>query len=119
MSRPRRPRDPTSPVRPVTRGRGDTAPPAPPHELAREEAGERAFTSEGRRWIARLSGKGAQGTGSYGLGLIDAVHFHDAEQPERPLREALLPHGRFESLYDEELGELLARAVPIVGSEER
>jgi hypothetical protein len=108
------PHEPTAPVKPIVRGRGDTPPPAPPQELSRGAGEPREFGHGGRRWIARLSGKGATGTGSYGLGLIDAVHFFDAEQPARPLREALLPHGRFESLFDEELAALLDAATPIV-----
>jgi hypothetical protein len=114
-SRP--PHEPTAPVKPATRGRGDTPPPAPPHELTHEDAaGDRTFTHEGREWLVRLSGKGACGTGSYGLGLVEAVHFADPAEPARPLREALLALGRFESLYDAELVRLLATSRPITGT---
>lgn len=106
--------EPTSPVKPLTRGRGDTRPPAPPRELDRGTAGERQFMAEDCSWVARIAGKGACGTGSYGLGLVDAVHFCDGAEPDVPLREALLAHGRFESLFDAELVNLLARATPIV-----
>lgn len=106
--------EPTSPVKPLTRGRGDTRPPAPPRELERAASDERQFVAEDRSWIARIAGKGACGTGSYGLGLVDAVHFCDAAEPAVPLREALLAHGRFETLFDDELVALLARATPIV-----
>jgi hypothetical protein len=110
----RPPHEPTAPVKPATRGRGDTPPPAPPHELTHIPACERQFTHEGRAWIACLGGKGACGTGSYGLGLVEAVHFFDAAEPERPLREALIARGRFESLYESELATLLrtARSIP-------
>lgn len=108
-----RPHDPTAPVKPATRGRGDTPPPAPPHELSQQIVGARQFENEGRMWIARLSGKGAFGTGSYGLGLVEAVHFCAAEEPERPLREALVARGRFEGLYENELVRLLKGARPI------
>jgi hypothetical protein len=108
----RPPHDPTAPLKPVTRGRGDTPPPAPPHELKRAE-GERRFTHEGRTWLARLGGKAACGTGSYGLALVDAVHFLDPSDPERPLREALIARGDFDALYDAELIRLLATARPV------
>jgi hypothetical protein len=64
-------------------------------------------------WIARLGGKGACGTGSYGLGLVEAVHFFEPSEPERPLREALVARGRFEGLFDEELSRMLTGARPI------
>jgi hypothetical protein len=88
-------------------------PPAPPHELRHEPAGERTFEHDGRTWIARLGGKGACGTGSYGLGLLEAVHFHVEDEPERPLFEALLARGRFDGMFDEELAALLRRATPV------
>jgi hypothetical protein len=109
----RHPHEPTAPVKPATRGRGDTPPPAPPHELRHEPAIERQFMHESRMWIARLGGKGACGTGSYGLGLVEAVHFFEPSEPERPLREALVARGRFEGLFDEELIRMLTSARPI------
>lgn len=114
----RQPYEPTAPVKPATRGRGDTPPPAPPHELRHEPAHERQFVHENREWIARLGGKGACGTGSYGLGLVEAVHFFDPSEPERPLREALIARGAFERLFDAELMRLLAMARPIESREE-
>src|SRR5690606_18818807 len=63
--------EPTAAVKPATRGRGDTPPPTPPHELPRDAQVEHRFTHEGRSWLARLSGKGACGTGSYGLALVE------------------------------------------------
>lgn len=110
-SRP--PHEPTAPVKPATRGRGDTPPPAPPHELRHDSAGDRQFEHEGRTWIARAGGKGVCGTGSYGLGLVEAIHFFDPSAPDRPLREALVAHGSFSSLYDEELVRLLQTARPV------
>jgi hypothetical protein len=116
MTKP--PHEPTAPVKPATRGRGDTAPPAPPHELRHEMWPERVIEHEGRQWVARLGGKGACGTGSYGLGLVEAVHFADPAEPDRPLREALLPFGRFESLFPDELIRLLVSSRPVTGSGE-
>lgn len=91
----------------------DGPPPSPPRELARLPAAERRFEFEGRSWVARLSGKSAYGTGSFGLGLVDAVHFADAAAPDVPLYEALLAHGRFHGMFDEELRTLLRRSVAI------
>ena len=109
----RPPHEPTAPVKPTTRGRGDTPPPTPPHELKHEEAGDRRFEHEGQQWVARPGGKGACGTGSYGLGMLEAIHFYDPEHMQRPVREALLPFGGFASLYDEELIRLLLSARPV------
>jgi hypothetical protein len=107
------PHGPTSSSRPDARSHGDGPPPAPPRELPRAEPVERRFEHDGRTWVARLSGKSAWGTGSYGLGLVDAVHFADAERPDLPLHEVLLAHGRFDTLFDSELVALLRVAVPI------
>jgi len=89
-------------------------PPEPPRELEPEPADTRHFTAGAGEWQAWVSGKAAGGTGGYGLAMMVAVHFARAEAPDEPLFEALLPRGRFGSLYDEELRELLARATPIV-----
>jgi hypothetical protein len=107
------PRDPVSPAKPGGRARGDAPPPAPPRELRRERPEPRAFEHAGHRWIAHIGGKGAYGTGSYGLGLVEAIHFAAADAPDIPLREALIAHGTFESLFDSELGRLLEGATPI------
>jgi hypothetical protein len=82
------------------------APPGP-------DAAERRFEHGGRTWVAGVAGVGSVGTGRIALGLVDAIHFRDAAEPGRPLREALLARGRFESLYDEELGRLCDGATPI------
>jgi hypothetical protein len=106
-------RGPTSATPPETRPTGDAPPPLPPHELSRGETSPREFEHEGEIWTARLSGKSAWGTGSYGLGLVEAVHFAAASEPAVPLREALLARGRFEHLHDAELAELLRQSRPI------
>ncbi|MEX1182668.1 MAG: hypothetical protein WEF86_05500 [Gemmatimonadota bacterium] len=111
MKRNDPPADAVSPVKP--RSAEDARPPAAPRELTRSRHSERWFEINDEKWVARPSGKGAWGTGSYGLGLVDAVHFCRAEDPHAPVAEALLPHGRFDALYDEELAHLLAGAVLI------
>jgi hypothetical protein len=110
--------DPTSSVQPVT-GRNDGPPPRPPQELPQPDDGDRWFEVSGKSWIARVQGKGACGTGAYGLGLVEAIHFFEADAPERPVREALLVRGRLAGLFDSELAELLEGATPIVLPEER
>jgi hypothetical protein len=93
--------------------------PLPRDSAAERHTGDREFEHKGRRWIARLAGTGLAGTGSCALGLIDAVHFHAADDSGRPLREALLPRGRFGLLFDTELADLLEGATPIVIPGER
>ena len=112
------PHEPTRHVLPAAQdqGRGDAAPPEPPRELDAAPAVEHAFSGDGEAWVARLAGKGACGTGSYGLGLVEAVHFFRAAEPARPVREALLARGRFPALYGAEVEALWRAATPIVTS---
>lgn len=113
------PHEPTSTAQPPTRSRGDHPPPRPPHELPAAPAAERQFEHGGQQWVAWISGKSACGTGSYGLGLLEAVHFAAAGDPEKPLREALLARGRFDTLFDPELRRLLDGATPIMNGPDR
>lgn len=92
----------------------DAPPPEPPCELEPDPPLAIHFSVGGRDWIVRVSGKGACGTGSYGLGLIEALHFCHAEAPDRPVREVLLARGRFAGLHDVELIGLLGESVAIV-----
>ena len=78
-------------------------PPAPTRRFALEET----------EWIARLAGEGYGGTGALAPGYLAAIRFCRADSPDEPVSELLVPRGRFESLYDEELRELLARAEPL------
>ena len=109
------PHEPTRHVLPAAQehGRGDAEPPEPPRELPGEPAGELEFDVQGEAWLARLSGKGACGTGSYGLGLVEAVHFARVTAPELPVREALIARGRFPNLYPAELVVLWHRSTVI------
>jgi hypothetical protein len=81
--------------------------------------GERHFEHDGRHWVARLAGRGALGTGTLGLSMVEAVHFYDGAAPDRPVREALLARGRFEALFDAELARLCDTATPIVVARNR
>lgn len=94
--------------------------PSPPESEPREgEAGprpvviEREFEREDGLWIARNAGAGAYGTGRLGTARLVAVHFYHEDDPEVPVREALVAAGRFPQLGAEELSELFERATPI------
>jgi hypothetical protein len=93
--------------------------PSPASQIRRGNGASRSFEHEGRRWIARVAGTGALGTGRLGLGLVEAVHFCDAGAPDRPLREALVALGRFDTLYDVELAQLCSEATAIPQPKER
>lgn len=119
MNGARVPRDEPSERQPAARSAQDSPPPAPPHELEPDTAEALVFEVAGEQWLARVAGKGAGGTGAYGLGMLDAIHFCRADAPETPLREALLERGRFAALFEDELRSLLAGASPIVNLESR
>lgn len=74
---------------------------------------DRAFTVAGEAWIACIAGQSAVGTGTRGHAFLTAIHFCRADAPDQPLREALLPRGRFQALFEEELCTLLGEARPI------
>lgn len=68
----------------------------------------RGFRVHDTEWLAWVSGFGAPGTGNMGLGVVQTLHFALATDPDRPLREVLMPTGRLEDLFDEELLRLFA-----------
>jgi hypothetical protein len=102
--------------------------PVPPavHDLIRQVApergsppdNERRLEIKGREWLVRVVGELAGGTGARGVAYLTVVQFHPAPNGEREgrgaaPREALLPRGKFEFLYDEELIQLFHAARPI------
>jgi hypothetical protein len=89
-------------------------PPRAPRELDPDPAERRTFELDGASWVAWMAGKGACGSGAYGLGMVDAIHFALASAPGEPVREVLLARGRFAGLFDDELRALWARGTPIV-----
>lgn len=91
-------------------------PAAPEVEVEGEprwEGDERVFELDGASWTVRTAGAGSYGTGSQGIARLLAVHFFSDDDPERPVREALVPAGVFPNLRDEELRTLFQRATPI------
>lgn len=76
-------------------------------------APSREFTLDDEGWIARLTGEGYGGTGEFSPGFFVAIRFYRTGSPDDPVREVLAPRGRFETLYDDELRELFARARPL------
>ncbi|MGH7461313.1 MAG: hypothetical protein ACREMA_09830 [Longimicrobiales bacterium] len=65
-------------------------------------------------WLAYVSGRGAYGTGHWGLAALQAIHFARAETPDKPEFEALIAAGRFADPYASELLELFRSARRIV-----
>jgi len=75
------------------------------------------FSVDGEAWIAIPAGAGAYGTGHTGLAPLQAIHFARASAPDAPVFEALLPTGRFETLFESELVALFRTATRIVPPE--
>lgn len=80
---------------------------------ARWEGVEKSFEAGGVTWHVRTAGAAAYGTGTKGTARVLAVHFFREEDPERPVREALVPAGVFPHLVAEELRALFDQAIPI------
>ena len=74
---------------------------------------ERGFRRDDVAWVVRSAGAGAYGTGRLGTARLVAVHFYRSDEPDTPVREALLPAGVLPRLDSDELAELFDRATPI------
>ncbi len=92
--------------------RGTTAHEEPAGD-PRWDGADREFEMDGETWTARPAGAGAYGTGRMGSARLLAIHFVRTRQPERPVREALLPAGEFPTLREPELRTLFHRATVI------
>lgn len=106
-------------ARPESSSSPDAPPFPPPRELEPHTGICVPFEFEGEPWIARAAGKGAGGTGSYGLAMMEAVHFCRASEPVTPLYETLVAAGALAGLFPDELCVLLQRARRIVMLEDR
>lgn len=78
------------------------------------EGDELSFEMDGAEWRVKTAGAGSMGTGTRGIARVVAVHFFREDEPEKPVREALLPAGSFPNLREPELRALFQRATPIV-----
>ncbi len=81
--------------------------PADAAEPAAPSSPRRRFAVDGVEWIATAAGECVYGTGLLGGAPLVAIGFARTVEPERTLRLALLPRGRFFALYDAELRDLL------------
>ena len=84
------------------------APPKPPASPP-----TRRLDVDGESWIARVVGEGAIGHGRLARAGLVALRFFRDDDEKRAVRETYLPDALFDTLYDEELVELLRRARPI------
>ena len=75
---------------------------------------KRELSCDGKDWVVWRSGTAAYGTGIYGLGTIEAVHFARKEEPDVPVLEALVPAGSLETLYDDALLAIFRSARKVV-----
>lgn len=73
----------------------------------------RGFERDGVTWSARPAGAGSYGTGDQGTARLLAIHFYREDDPEHPVREALVPAASFPGLHQDELRTLFERATPI------
>lgn len=96
-----------------------TAATSPPTDPSAALTATREFDVDGARWIARVAGEAVGGTGRQARAYLVSVLFAPAEEPDAPRREALLPRGRLEDLYPEELVSLFRRARPLPLPDER
>jgi len=74
----------------------------------------RSFRCDDLEWVAWSSGTGAYGTGVWGLGNVEAIHFARADAADVPVFEALVAAGGFDGLFDEELLRIFREARPVV-----
>ena len=74
---------------------------------------DRSFVLDDVEWTAHIAGESAAGAGAGSAhAYLVAVQFTRKGDPY-PSREALLPRGRFQHLFDDELRDLLRAARPI------
>lgn len=110
-NRPRRARPVSVPkaaremIRRIEESEAPQKPPAPPPT--------RRLEVDGEPWIARVEGEGTIGHGRMARAGLVAVRFFREDDDKGTVRETYLPKALFDTLYDEELVELMRRARPI------
>ena len=72
----------------------------------------RAFQAGEEEWAVRESGRTASGRGTDPRVPLVLLFFASGDEPDRPIREILIPEQELEELTDQELIVLLERARP-------
>ncbi|HEX7089022.1 MAG TPA: hypothetical protein VF192_02730 [Longimicrobiales bacterium] len=83
-----------------------------PARGATPDVPERRFQAGGEWWIARPAGESAVGHGAGARAYLVAIRFY-REGDDTAVSEVLVPRGRLDTLYPEELEELWRRATPL------
>ena len=120
------PRSPESPI-PPDRTRTEATPTPvrqgfelPPRDQIRGAEGPpRAFQAGGEEWVVSESGRTVSGRGTDPRVLLVLLFFAAGTDPDRPIREILIPERGLEELTDQELIVLLGRARPYRTDQDR
>ena len=83
------------------------------------EGPSRAFRAGEEEWAVRESGRTASGRGTDPRVPLVLLFFASGAEPDRPIREILIPERGLEELSDHELVVLLGRARPYRADQER
>ena len=92
----------------------------PPRDQTRGAGGpSRAFQAGEEEWAVRESGRTAAGRGTDSRVPLVLLFFASGDEPDRPIREILIPEQGLEELTNEELIVLLERARPYRTDQDR
>ena len=83
------------------------------------EGPSRAFRAGEEEWVVRESGRTASGRGTDSRVPLVLLFFASGAEPDRPIREILIPERGLEELTDHELIVLLGRARPYRTDQDR
>ena len=86
--------------------------PHPRDQIRGAEGRSRAFQAGEEEWAVRVSGRTASGRGTDPRVPLVLLFFASGAEPDRPIREILVPGRGLEELTDQELIVLLGRARP-------
>lgn len=95
-----------------TRAAGRDPDAGPADTEVQQPALVRRFSVGDEEWLVREAGSARAGTGQQGLARIVALRFYRPSEPDEPRREVLVPAVDLETMYDDELRALFARAQP-------
>ena len=121
MDQPARPTEsPAPPTRPratPTPARQGLDP--PPRQIRGAGGPSRVFQAGEEEWAVRESGSTASGRGTDPRVLLVLLFFASGAEPDRPIREILIPERGLDELTDQELIVLLERARPFRTDQDR